>query len=952
MANFIQQIRVGGSVYDIHDSEFILDTRVTAGAAWSGVSKAPALFDGMQITFWIGYASAANVTLNLTLADNTTTGDIPVYYAGLIRMATQYGPGSIVKLTYRSGPTIGGVVQSAGWWADQEENAYRSAGIPYGEVDSTSTSTVFTATVPGITELRDGVCMLLRNGVVTSASGFTINVNGLGAKPSYSNMTLGNDITPTAPTRDTTIFNINYAMLFVYSTTAVSGGCWIGYRGYDANTNTIGYQLRTNSSTLVASAKFYRYRLLFTSADGTKWVPANTSTSTNATAQRDVNQTPIDPFGEIVWYGTTTVIEANAAVTAAQLWQQNAGSYTSIGYSFNRTNAAQTMTTNRPIYIKCAPQSDGSAIIDADDPYVQTLPSTEDGKIYIYLGRAYSATNFELQMNHPIYYYEDGAIRIWTNAAVPSIADMMPTTPIGSELDPLYWTGATFTATSESLVPVLTCDISSNLVLQGKLINFLSAADGPGILDYDDSTSFVAGLESDYTTKLTTIVSEQQGKFKLVAAAGELECDLDSIFYDSENDVDGFCGECYVNRGFLSGRNNAVYLNIAILRFRSSQAVQIGWTVSAYGGSNVYSLSDLIGYNDIGSTITPIYYEGGSGQLMPISVPIPTTPADIMPGSSIGGTNEPVYWNGTQFTPADQYPTVPSSIADLMPSTTIGGEYTPVYWNGTGFVQTTVPIPANSDGIVPIDKGGTGIAASTTTWYTNTDTHPRFICYFNPLNYVFTCTYNGPMDGISDVASALASPAVQMALRSEVPVLVQGTSTVLYNGTIVTDAMNSHPETIYVLFPDAVQFVLTITNGIHGTLTYSSNSLYLSNISINSPYYWSHASALVGYGLGDYPQGDDTHPVYWTGSQLTPVANAVFTSVTYDSLSTVTAYASGGDVSQTAFTSSPAFVVAEGTITASSAYVSGGAVSQTSFVDTTVVDGLSGGGTSVVVSVS
>ena len=82
---------------------------------------------------------------------------------------------------------------------------------------------------------------MLYNGKVTSASGFTINVNGLGAKPSYSNMALGNPVTPTDPTRDTTIFNINYAMLFTYNSTRVSGGCWICYRGYDANTNTIGY---------------------------------------------------------------------------------------------------------------------------------------------------------------------------------------------------------------------------------------------------------------------------------------------------------------------------------------------------------------------------------------------------------------------------------------------------------------------------------------------------------------------------------------------------------------------------------------------------------------------------------------------------------------------------------------------------------------------------------------
>ena len=47
---------------------------------------------------------------------------------------------------------------------------------------------------------------------------------------------------------------------------------------------------------------------------------------------------------------------------------------------------------------------------------VQTLPTTEDGKIYIYLGNAYSTVSIELKQNHPVYYYKDGAIRLYTNA--------------------------------------------------------------------------------------------------------------------------------------------------------------------------------------------------------------------------------------------------------------------------------------------------------------------------------------------------------------------------------------------------------------------------------------------------------------------------------------------------------------------------------------------------------
>ena len=293
-----------------------------------------------------------------------------------------------------------------------------TSGILYGAVDSTSTSTAFTVTVPGVTEYYDGLTILLRNGVVTSAANFTINVNGLGGKPSYNNMTTGNPITPTSPTRDTTIFNINYTMLITYSSTLVSGGAWIMYRGYDANTNTIGYQLRTNSYTLNVSDRTRYYRLLFTSADGTQWVPANTEYDNSATSKKTVNQRKINPFGEIVYLGNSTSYTAGTAVAAAACWQQYAFS---LGYSFNRTGAALTLTTKKPVYVKCAPQSDGSAIMDSTEPIVEALPSTEDGKIYILLGMAYSATNIELLMNHPVYYYKDGSVRLWMNAPAVTV---------------------------------------------------------------------------------------------------------------------------------------------------------------------------------------------------------------------------------------------------------------------------------------------------------------------------------------------------------------------------------------------------------------------------------------------------------------------------------------------------------------------------------------------------
>ena len=275
-----------------------------------------------------------------------------------------------------------------------------AAGIPYGQCDATSTATAFTATVTGITELRDGVCVLLKNGVVTSASGFTININGLGAKPCYTNLA--------AATRDTTIFNVSYTMLFIYSETIVSGGGWICYRGYDTNTNTIGYQLRTNSSRWTMEAAMYRYRLMFQSADDpAKMVPANSSTSTNATSARTPSTLPIDPFGPIMYYGYTSAISAGSRPAAAYMWTQYV---VTLGYSFT----ASSLTEFAPLYLKCTPQASGGAVIDPTVPYTQTLPAAADGYIYIYLGNAVTTTTFELAELHPVYYHDGTGIRLWT----------------------------------------------------------------------------------------------------------------------------------------------------------------------------------------------------------------------------------------------------------------------------------------------------------------------------------------------------------------------------------------------------------------------------------------------------------------------------------------------------------------------------------------------------------
>lgn len=167
---------------------------------------------------------------------------------------------------------------------DTTGNAYRTASIPMGTVDSTSTATAFTATIDGITALRDGVCMWLKNGIVTSAEGFTININNLGAKPVYHNMG--------ATTAVTTTFNVNYTMLFIYNSTRVTGGCWDMVYGYNKDTTYtpvklgFGYAVcSTAAATAAKTASLSSYALTTGGIVAIKFdnaVPANATLNINS----------------------------------------------------------------------------------------------------------------------------------------------------------------------------------------------------------------------------------------------------------------------------------------------------------------------------------------------------------------------------------------------------------------------------------------------------------------------------------------------------------------------------------------------------------------------------------------------------------------------------------------------------------------------------------------------
>lgn len=275
----------------------------------------------------------------------------------------------------------------------------KAVAIPTGHVDATSTSTKFTATVDGITELKDGVCVFLTNGVVTSAANCTLNINGLGAKRIYNTMA--------AATAVSTTFNVAYTMLFVYNSTRVADGCWDMYYGYNSDTNTIAYNVRTATSPGIMNKACYRYQFLFCLPNG-KIEPTNTTSNKPSLLTKALTTETWCPFEPIYYYASTGTINAGSAASASYCYMQH--STCDLRYAFN---AGTTLTIDKPVYIRCVPQGDCQVKLDGDNCITQTLPSTADGKVYLYLGRAYSSYQIWLSQRHPIYEYVGGKLQIW-----------------------------------------------------------------------------------------------------------------------------------------------------------------------------------------------------------------------------------------------------------------------------------------------------------------------------------------------------------------------------------------------------------------------------------------------------------------------------------------------------------------------------------------------------------
>ena len=285
------------------------------------------------------------------------------------------------------------------YWGDITAGAGGNAKIFYGTCSTAAATTAKVVTCADFTsaDLVKGALIYVTfdNSNTGAVGSLTMSVNGTAAKSikhlkngGLSNLAGAGHLCA------------NQTYLFTYD-----GTYWVTELEYNTDNNdTSQMYIRHNGGTYVPSTALYKYQILF-SKNETTLIPANAvsgSTGTTKTLTTDA----FNPFLPIYYYSTTTTVNSGSAISASYLWCAHGKA--DLRYAFNLVT---TLTPNKDVYIVAQMVSPSTCKLATEvNPITQTLPTTEDGYIYIKLGLARTTIEISLTYDHPIFQYNNGAL--------------------------------------------------------------------------------------------------------------------------------------------------------------------------------------------------------------------------------------------------------------------------------------------------------------------------------------------------------------------------------------------------------------------------------------------------------------------------------------------------------------------------------------------------------------
>lgn len=271
-------------------------------------------------------------------------------------------------------------------------------GLVRATMDNTASSaTSFIVSADNITSLYDGLTIVVTNTKAASKSGIKLNLNNLGAKTiwiSNSNAAL------------TTQWALNATYILVFDSV---NDRWIWQTGYNTNTDTTTISVIFDGVcyTKAGANGIKQKSLVMLDMDGT--LQSLTTTSGTGTSKAK-NQT-----GFIM----TNIFYINIGSDVAAGTVPTGSCYVYEQYNVDMrysTNCGSTLVAGKFLYLVGTVGADGLFYLD-DTWWTQTLPTTEDGKVYIFVGNVISTTNCHLSVLHPSYIFKNGGVQLYSGDA-------------------------------------------------------------------------------------------------------------------------------------------------------------------------------------------------------------------------------------------------------------------------------------------------------------------------------------------------------------------------------------------------------------------------------------------------------------------------------------------------------------------------------------------------------
>ena len=426
----------------------------------------------------------------------------------------------------------------------------------------------------------------------------------------------------------------------------------------DANTTNITNVYSGNGS-YVAHSALYRYQLLFQTDENTL-TPLTNANNVIAATKTMLTDVEFDPFGRIFYYNTTTAAAAGGVISAGTLYYALSGF--DARYGFNITTS--TFTAHKPFYLVVTPLSNGKCKIASTTPWAQSLPSSNDGKWYIFIGRTYSGYQISLYPYHPVYYHDGVSIK---QAMPPCAVDNAKTVnghTVGTDVPSnAVFTDTTYTAATSAPGKVASSSsvgTSTNYARQDHTHGIdLATGDSNGQVKIAGTNVNVKGLASAaYTESSAYLASSLKGANSGVAEldssgkvpTSQLPSYVDDVLeYTSKSSfpATGETGKIYVDTG-----TNLTYRWSGSAYVEISPSLALGTTSSTAFRGDYGNSAYAHAVTNKGSAFSSGLYKITTNSEGHVTAATAVVKADItglgIPGSDTN-THRPIKVNSTQI---------------------------------------------------------------------------------------------------------------------------------------------------------------------------------------------------------------------------------------------------------------------------------------------------------------